>query len=444
MVPVREALDKRLDCSREPAANAKNVQSLVVLTACLLLWLQPVQCLKLPGNLQLADFASLVFMPLCWSWLVRTRRPLRLPLLSPMLGILCVTGIAAVASRDPMSGAIVLVTESYLYLWFVTLALLFGSVDEAALRRLLWVWVLSGLANGALILMQFVHPPLLATMNGMLSGRGALDPFRPSGLFENCNSASLFQLSVFVPLLALRLRERTTAALAAVLLAMMLGTGSMGGALAFATGTAVMMLLLVVLRQQPRAFLRYIALGLVGLVLLMILVALLVALVPSIEHRIEYVLTGRGEGSANSRFGLWQKGIDILLRDLPAFGVGPDVFKSIAGFGMHNDILSFAVERGLLGVLFLILLVVMAAVHAVQLGRDRHSGNGALVHAGILCGLVAIAQTHEIFHQRPLWVMLALQEGLWWRMLRRRVAEASVARLEPEVSPVESGELASH
>ena len=203
---------------------------------------------------------------------------------------------------------------------------------------------------------------------------------------------------------------------------MMLGTGSMGGALAFVTGTALMMASLVVLRNQPRAFLRYIALGLVSLVVLALVVAVLLMVMPSMQHRIEYVLTGRSEGSASSRFGLWQRGLDILLRDLPAVGVGPDVFKSIAGFGMHNDILSFAVERGLLGVLFLVMFTVAAAVHAVQLARDpdAHSGNAALVHGAMLCGLIAIAQTHEIFHQRPLWMMLALQEGMWWRMVQRR------------------------
>lgn len=419
------------------------MQNLVVAAAALVLLLQPVQCLPLPGNLQFGDVASLLFLPLCWTWCQRTRRALRLPMAGPMFAILAISGLATVASRSPGSGAVVLVTEIYLYLWFATLALVFCYADERNLRRLLWAWVASGLGNGALILLQFVQPSVLATMNSMLAGRGALDPFRPSGLFENCNSASLFQLSCFVPLVALRLHERTTAALAAVLLAMMMGTGSMGGAMAFAAGSVACMGGLVVLRSDSRAFLRYVALGAVGIVLLAMLVAVLLAVAPDLQHRIEYVITGRGEGSANSRFGLWRQGIDILLRDLPLLGVGPDVFKTIAGFGMHNDLLSFAVERGPFAVLALVAFAATAAAHAVEIARDRdpRAGNAALVHLGMLAAFATVSLTHEIFHQRPIWVVFALQEAMWWRLLSRR-ATARAERAVEDRTGAEPGAAA--
>lgn len=429
------------------------MQNLVVVAAALVLLLQPVQCLKIPGNLQLGDFASLLFLPLVLTWCLRTQRAMRLPFAGPMLAILAITAVATLAtnspwavarspvsaSQGPLAGAIVLVTESYLYLWFAALALVFSHVDERNLRRLLWAWVLSGVGNGALILLQFVQPSVLSSMNAMLGSRGALDPFRPSGLFENCNSASLFQLSCFVPLVLLRLKERTTAALTAVLLAMMMGTGSMGGAMAFAAGTAVCMAGLVLVRNDSRAFLRYVALGAVGIVLLAMLVALLLTVVPDLQQRVQYIITGRGEGSANSRFGLWRQGIDILLRDLPLFGVGPDMFKTIAGFGLHNDFLSFSVERGPFAVLALGAMFTNAAVHAVQIARDRskEAGNAALVHLGMLAALLTVSLTHEIFHQRPIWVALAVQEAMWWRMLRRQAQGAGIAAGEP--GPTEPG-----
>jgi hypothetical protein len=394
-----------------------DMQAAVIIAVALLMQLLPVQCFVLPLNMAAIDLFGLAALPVCWLWLLQRRQPIRLPYLPAMLLILGASGVACITSLDPATSLVVLVKEVYLYVLFATLTCVFEGVGPRAGRWLLIAWCAACAYNGALILAQLVSPPLLDAMNQALAGRGSLDPFRPSGLEENSNAAALFQFSAFVPLLVLRLPPVRTAALAVMFLLMMLGTGSMGAALAFATGfVALLAGLGVMQRNWPTAFRLAAAVALAAAALVAVLLVL-EQLVPAVQDRLRYVLTGRSEYSAEGRFAIWSRGSLLLMSNAPLTGVGPDVFKEIDGHELHNDLLSFAVERGPAALLGLLLLAALVARRGVLLaGRFGARGGLVLLAApASLVGMATIAQTHEVFHQRPVWLVMALLDGLWLR-----------------------------
>jgi O-antigen ligase len=387
--------------------------------ACAALLLQPVQCLKLPGNLQPPDLVGLLWLPFAWMRIARARAAPQLPLFGPFAWICAASLAAAAISADPIGGAIAVATECWLYAFFVTLALTIAMADERERRAVLWSWAIAGLGNGLLILLQFARPDAHASMSAALGSLGSLDPFRPSGLFENCNSAAFFQLSAIAPVAMLRLRPIATALCAFVLLLSMLGTGSMGAVLALSAGTLAGTLAVLVVQRDGRAFARIVASIVAAAAATAALAAIATAVDDGFAQRVDYVLTGRGEGSAQSRMHLWTRGVELLQEQFLPLGIGPDRFKDVAGFGMHNDALSFAVERGAIGFCALIAFALTAFLSALSVARNGAPSRdrSAVVPIAALIACATLAQTHEIFHQRPLWLLLALQEGARLRVL---------------------------
>ncbi|MGE3173740.1 MAG: O-antigen ligase family protein [Planctomycetota bacterium] len=394
-----------------------------VLTACLaaVFLLLPIQFLVLPFNMSAADLVGFATLPLCWVVLLHGKKPVVAPLLPAFWLVAVVTGLSVLLSADPGGSLTSLLKEVYLYGWLVTVCTIWANADERAGRLLLIAWLAGVYANGALILLQFVSPAVLDTMNAMVAGVGKLDLNRPSGLMENSNAAALYQVTGFVPLVALRLPYGRMLIAGSVLLLTVLGTGSMGALLAFATGLAAGLAGLIVLFQDWRRVLQFgVAAGLVASVLAVV-VLVATQTVPGIQERIDYVLTGRSGYSAESRFEIWERGLDMFFGEPRLFGVGPDQYKQITGKELHNDAFSHLIERGPPGLMALLLLAFCAVRHAVQLAlRGRQLRDPSLL--GFLAGLVSIAtvgMTHEVFHQRPVWMVLALQEAWWWRTRQR-------------------------
>ena len=394
---------------RRPTA-ADHVPTILQALLCASLLLQPVQCLRLPANLQAPDLAALVWIAIAAPWLHAQGRARSLPLLGPFLLLSAASAVAAACSSDPVDSATSLLVEAWLYAWFAALTLALSASDGRARARILACWVAGALGNGVVCLTQFVRPDLQSSMSAALGAFGALDPFRPSGLFENCNSAAFFQLSALAPLAALRPRSAIALPCATVLLLSILATGSMGALLALATAATTALAAVLWIQRDAAAFAKH---ALAGIALGGIATAVAFAATladPAFAERVDYVLTGRGEGSAQSRMELWTRGVELLHERFLPFGIGPDRFKALAGFGMHNDALATAVERGMLGVAAVATFALAALLAAVRVAangavaRDR----AAVVPIAALAACAALSTTHEILHQRPLWLLLAL------------------------------------
>ena len=127
---------------------------------------------------------------------------------------------------------------------------------------------------------------------------------------------------------------------------------------------------------------------------------------------------GRINNSVSTRITIWSSALKGGF-DQSALGVGVGEAQTIQvddkalGKSLHNDVLAFLLERGIVGLAALVLLV---AVILRWCGRLMRAGptriNGGVWHmqalaAGVIANLV-ISLTHESYHFRHVWLLFAL------------------------------------
>jgi O-antigen ligase len=99
------------------------------------------------------------------------------------------------------------------------------------------------------------------------------------------------------------------------------------------------------------------------------------------------------------------------------WGIGPDQYREVDLLQkpLHNDLLAFAVERGVIGLLGLVAFAALALYRAARRWRDpaRSPTERALdlVFLAAVVGFMVHAQFHQIFHHRAIWLVLALLEA---------------------------------
>ena len=99
-------------------------------------------------------------------------------------------------------------------------------------------------------------------------------------------------------------------------------------------------------------------------------------------------------------------------------GVGPENFREVDGRGnqLHNDLLAFLVERGLLGGFGLVMLGALAFWRSIALLRisgpfGEQVGLRSIVFLATMVSVLVESLTHQVFHSRELWLVLATQEA---------------------------------
>ncbi|HZM01338.1 MAG TPA: O-antigen ligase family protein [Planctomycetota bacterium] len=385
-----------------------------------LLLLLPLKFPFLPSNMSVADAWAGFTLPLCWVALVQQGRAIRLPYLPAFLLILVATVLASLLSADPAAGFVVVLKDLYLYAWLVTLAAAFEHVGAREHRALLRAWCASVALNAAVIVAQFAHPPLLQALNAWVAGGAEAVAYRPSGLMANSNAAAGFQVLGFVPLVLLASRAWIAAPLLALNTAAILCTGSLGAALALVVGVGVGLVVLLFFSSETRSAASLVLRSVLAGCLCLALAALLMRGNPELEERLQSISWDRSDRSAEGRFEIWNRGADTLMSGLPLWGIGPDRFRQLEGSEMHNDLLGFAVERGLLGLLGLCLLGVLAFARSIEVFRVvRAQGRlRGIVFPGVVAATFAASLTHEVFHSREVWLALAVQEAALWRARR--------------------------
>jgi O-antigen ligase len=399
----------------------------------MMLWLSgaivllPVRIIELPSNLELVDVWALVGMPLVWAALIHQRKPFSLAYTVPMYAILIGSMVSTLAAPNPVRSLIVLLKEFYLFVWCATLSVALSTLSERNRRRLLVLWTGIAVLHGLLIGAQFFSAGVWRFTAGLGGKAVMFEAYRPAGLFisehaGDANSAAFYQLMGIVPLVASRPSRLVAAIAGGVLVSSILFTGSMGTTLALLTGLAVA-------TMAGALLVRRFALGLVRVLPVAVVVAgLLAALVASNPDRLEHferIFLGRADRSSEGRLALWQRGVGVLIdRRTFLWGVGPENFREVDGMDkqLHNDLLAFLVERGVLGGLGLALLAGTALGKGVLLVRRyvlsaRAPRLEMIVFPAAIVALVVVSMTHQIFHRREMWFLLALQQAmlLTWR-----------------------------
>lgn len=406
--------------------------------------LMPVQMINLPSQMDVVDFWMLALLIIFWSAFLFGRQAFFRLSTGYWVGIWLIL-FASIASTfaavDRIGSGVVVFKEVYLFVCFITLTTLLTRIRTSEFRLVMWVWLATTVLHGTLILAEFVFPELFRFISGTFGHSVSYDTYRPSGLYisskaGNANKAAVFQLLGFVPLVLARPSRFVSTALGILLLLSILATGSMGTTLAFAIGCFAAILAIVVTGKH---FVLMMKLAVRSAIAVAVLVAILFVVVrenPAYQSRFESIIVGRASKSSEGRFTLWQRGLETLqASDNLVFGIGPENFRDVDFLEkqLHNELLAFAVERGLLGALGLVLLAVVAVSRSVLLLRIGCSnpdvGLSSVVFLGVFASVLFVSLTHQVFHAREIWFVLAAQEGMLAHYHRAPATVTHPARL---------------
>jgi O-antigen ligase len=421
--------------ARPPSRLAAVLQSLVVTYLMGMLVLSVEQFLALPQNLTSGDFWNVLFLPVCWWYLIYMRRPIRFPYALGMGFIFLGSFIGTFSAYDPLASIIFITKEVYLYVWFVTLVAVFASLEPGLVRRILLVWLAVAVLHGVLLVAEFTLPNFYGFMLSFLGSIGVVwTRFigRPTGLFEDPVWAALFQMMGFVPLLLGRLRRELSLLLGVVLLLSILATASLGPftSVLGASVVAVLLLLLMGGHLKSLVWLAAVVTLAVGLFLFTL------SLFPNVQASLQHLTIDRAAHSADERFFLWGGGTEVLFSPRAILGVGPNNYRDfLENKTLHNDFLEFGVERGVLGLLGLVLLGIEALNSAVKILLNQiKSGDTArpsgVIFLAMLVGVWLESNTHQVFHFRTVWLGLALLEATLFRMMMSPSVKTAARRVE--------------
>jgi len=364
--------------------------------------------------------------------------------------------ISAFASPAPASSIIVILKEVYLFVWFFIVMALLIQLSARDMRSTLRVWSWVVICHGFLMAAQFISPAIWEFTNSLGGNSARLEGYRAAGLFicdkAGCaNKAAFFQLLGFVPLLLAGYSKRRTMLLGTFLFASMMTSGSMGATIAFSSGLIIAIVATAYLKNSLSIVIKYfiriaLALAILGGVLYL----------ASSQNRdklnhFERIIVGRYDKSSGGRFDLWGRGIVVLLEHNAFFwGVGPENFREVDPSGndnqLHNDTLAFLVERGLVGLIGLALFAVITmskAFHILQIFRrdPKRARVGVVVFLAALVAIIVESLTHQIFHTRELWLVLAVEEAVLYKMITLEYGIEPIVDTTPEPARSRAGLL---
>jgi O-antigen ligase len=422
----------------------------------LLLWLTvallPLLVPRGPGNTAPVDLFAVGFLVLTLLALIQRGRRLEVPA-GPALSLILTGSLISLALSDhPDTGLLTLLVDAYVLLLLVAITNHL-QLDPPALRAVLVVWTVAALAWATIVIGAHYHALPLALGELLHVKPDAKRAAGPTGNNPNL-AASYLVASFFVLLASPWPRHRPARVLAAGWLLMgEFATGSLGGLLGLGTGGAVLAAGAYLrggrTAEQARALLGAgllaVSMLMTGLLLVSGLPRFGVADVQTVAERSKGgpldQSVGRAGKTLTGRLSLWSTAV-ARAGPRVLVGVGPGSAKSqlqiangsvnrkgvLAVHSLHNDYLAFLVERGILGLVGLLLLygtLFRRAAWAVMAGRRRGIGAAAL-GAGVV-GTAADGFFHEVFHYRHAIVMFAL---LW-------VAADLVTADEPAPRPAE-------
>jgi O-antigen ligase len=439
MEPKQQSLNVYLPAATsavaQPTGRLSSILKFLVLTYLVGMFILSMeQFLALPQNLTSGDFWNVLFLPVCWWYLIRVRQAIRFPLALGMWLILLGSLIATLFALDPLVGIVVIIKEIYLYVWFVTVVGVFASLEPSLMRRLLLVWTAVAVLHGILLIAEFVLPSFYVFTISILSRIGNVDPRyvgRVAGLFEDPVWAALFELMGFVPLLLAGLRRELTLFLGMVLLLSLLATASLGALTSLLGAFAVAVLLLLFMGGHLK-FLVWLA-TVMTLAAGLVLFALIQS--PDVLASLQHLTTDRAAHTADERLFLWGGGTEVLFSPQSIVGVGPNNYRDfLENKTLHNDTLEFGVERGVIGLLGLVVLTFEAWTSAVKIllnqikSRDAARPSGVIFLA-MLFGILLESNAHQIFHFRSVWLGLAVLEAAHLRMMFPSIEAAKQVKL---------------
>jgi O-antigen ligase len=339
--------------------------------------------------------------------------------------------LSSFSASSAANSVITIVKETYLFIWFITTTILLSKFREKDFRFVLRAWSIVVAIHGLLMIAQFISPDVWRISNSLGGNTARVEGYRAAGLFicdkAGCaNKAAFYQIIGFVPILLAGYSKRTTVLLGITALMGMLAAGSMGAVLAFSSGLIVAGLTIAFFTKKLLLVIKYMIQFALTIMLLGGIFYIIGSNNPNIRDHFERIIVGRYERSSGGRLNLWQRGIDVLLENKAFFwGVGPENFRVVDAAEtdnqLHNDTLAFLVERGFIGVSGLALfagIAIKRAISILQITAKSPTGlrMGLIVFLAFIAATVVESITHQVFRTRELWLVLAVQETVYFNL----------------------------
>jgi O-antigen ligase len=396
---------------------------LLVMVICLL----PVQWFLLPLNLVVADLVLLLLIMLTLPQVAAGRRTIWLPLLGPTLLIFAASALGTAVGLGRMESVIAIVQEIYIYLWFIVLVSQVQTLSADQQDRLLKIWTIVACIEAVTTVLGMwqIGPEMFYT-KPYRDTAVTTELTRAVGLHANSNAAAVYLSVSFFAALATRWPRRRRYLAAAWIYTGMIGTGSNGALLSTLLGLAVFIAVHTFINNKAKFKLGAAMFTLTaGAMLLLFIASSFFSLGgPQIssngrDHILFYTL-GRFSRSLSSRLEI----IDWAWRiyKVNPLGVGPNGFATLQG-SLHNDYVAYWFERGLLGLIGWVWLILACMQTSLRAVRQMVSTSETWRRRAVLalgCGLFACALnafSHEVSHMRQLWLLIvflfALSPNFW-------------------------------
>lgn len=360
---------------------------------------------------------------LIFAFTVLARRPrLDLPLIVPVMVIAVGSFIAITNAESASKCALTLLQDTYLYLWFLMMVALLKNRGDQRGVRIAWMWA-ANIAGAIGLVMLLTNG--ITTFGKIFGAKG----FRAVGLFNGPNElADYMMMSLFV-VLSLKGQANRFLVWGSLVFQMivLIATKSNGAMSGWILGMAVWTF--VRMYSKTRSIMIVVAtasvvasIGLCGWLMMNEW-----GMGESLEKLKKQSFLGRFEQSAEGREQIWQRLVERYAQT--PLGIGPgnsseqrltiglrERRKSQRSKEAHNDYLGYLVERGPLGLLGFVMLVVIpfaAVARGYRKVADRawHAGTGGAIAAALAGGLMATtfhSLTMEKLHFRHYWLFLAI------------------------------------
>lgn len=363
-----------------------------------------------PADLALASAVGMGFL-----WLAARMHVIRLPLVVPVALMVGAGALAGMVSALPKIALIAVVQDLLLFVWFLAIANVCrrGELLDAAIRG--WVWS-SVIWAGVLV---------AAVLGGLTGLAGQVESGGRAELtFDSPNQAGLyFAISLMLMLAARHPRRRAARLLAGVVLTWALILTSSNAAIAGILIALPIVAVVRVRRGQTGAVGAVVASGVAIMVIGASVFAFVHFDVTGAAQRSQIAVinktVGRADRSREGRIAIAGELQSLYLRG-GVIGLGAATTKgTLARAGhpdpksAHNDLLASFVERGVVGGLGSVLLILALVVIAASIvGPLRRSFAEVVPKPSYLvAGLIVIlfgSLTHEILHFRFVWALLGL------------------------------------
>lgn len=419
----------------------------LALVVCLI----PVVVPSGPARLAFVDGVITLGLAVFGVLFLTRRQPVRIPFMAPVLMITVGSLAAVVNAESPSASFLTMAQDAYLFLWFIMLVHLLRDRDLTPIQ-LTWIWVGNIIALvGIIIVLTQGHQSLLDIVKP--KGKRAYGTFYDPNMFAGYLVMSLFFVLSMGRRFPWLLRWGSILLMSVCIIA----TKSNGGMLSLVVGLAVWATMRAWTRRVPAvavvaSALLVFSLGL-GALWLNAGIGLGAAQLGKFSDNSFLARTGH---SAEGRFTIWNNLQETYSRS--PLGIGPGNSRwltlsiedrlrpnSLQSKEAHNDYLAYAIERGPLGLIGLLVLMGSAFGKLGAAARRREDSestpdtNGPLVAAmaGALAASAVHALTIEVLHFRHFWMLLAIVCAIEARLAASKAETGSSApsgSMRPEVA----------